>query len=141
MQPRRKEMRLRGVSPVIWAAVLLAAIVALAVAGCGGGGSSSSSSSEPSTSEPAETGSEPSSEEEPAESEPASDEGGSGEFNLAEWEAKTEKYEEGPTEYFGPTEPVKVPSGQSLAWIPCSAVIRGCVRPVEAAGEIAEELG
>jgi ribose transport system substrate-binding protein len=129
-------MRLRGVSPVIWAAVLCAAVVALAVAGCGGGGSSSSSSSE---SEP--SGAETTANEESSSGEEEEGGSSSGSFNLAEWEKKTEEYEEGPTEYFGPTEPVKVPSGESLAWIPCSAVIRGCVRPVEAAGEIAEELG
>jgi ABC-type sugar transport system substrate-binding protein len=130
-------MRLRGVSPVFWAAVVLAVIAALAVAGCGGGGSSSSSS-EPSESTESSGSEETASNEESSEGEEESSSGG---FNLANWEKKTEEYEEGPTEYFGPTEPVKVPSGQSLAWIPCSAVIRGCVRPVEAAGEIAEELG
>ena len=127
-------MRLRGVSPVFWAAVVLAAVLALAVAGCGGGGDSTGSS------EPAESSG----------SESASNEGGeageggsapSGGFDLATWEKKTEEYEEGPTEYFGPTEPVHVPPNKKLAWIPCSAVIRGCVRPVEAAGEVAEELG
>lgn len=126
-------MRLRGVSPVLWAVVVLAAVVSLAVAGCGGGGSSSSGSSEASESSGGEA----------ASSEETSGEGeeSSGGFDLAKWEKKTEEYEEGPTEYYGPTEPVHVPSGKKLAWIPCSAVIRGCVRPVEAAGEIAEELG
>jgi ribose transport system substrate-binding protein len=126
-------MRLRGVSPVFWAAVVLAAVVALAVAGCGGGGSSSSSSESESSS-----GSETASSEESSSS---GEESSSGGFNLAAWEKKTEEYEEGPTEYSGPTEPVHVPAGKKLAWIPCSATIRGCVRPVEAAGEIAEELG
>jgi ABC-type sugar transport system substrate-binding protein len=131
-------MRLRGVSPLFWAAVVLAVVVVLAVAGCGGGGSSSSS--ETTTETEAETS--PSEETSP-EGEEEGEEGSTSNssFNLAEWEKKTGEYEQGPTEYFGPTEPVKVPAGKKLAVISCSAVIRGCVRPVEAAGEIAEEFG
>lgn len=127
-------MRLRGVSPLFWAAIVLVAVVALAVAGCGGGGSTTSGSETSSGEESAATEETSAGGEEEAGGE-------SGGFDLAKWEQKTEKYEEGPTEYFGPTEPVKVPANKKLAWIPCSAVIRGCVRPVEAAGEIAEELG
>jgi ABC-type sugar transport system substrate-binding protein len=50
-------------------------------------------------------------------------------------------YEQGPTKYLGPTEPVTVKKGIKLATIPCAGVVRGCVRPVEEAGKIAKELG
>ena len=114
-------MRRRGVSPLFIAASVLVLLVALVLTACGGGGGSSSSAESTSSA--------------------SSGEEASGGFDLAEWEKKTEEYEQGPTTYEGPTEPVEVPKGKKLAWIPCSGAIRGCVRPVEAAGEIAEELG
>ena len=64
-----------------------------------------------------------------------------GAFDLAAVKQQVIEYEKGPTEYKGPTEPVTVKKGIKLATIPCSGVVRGCVRPVEEAGKIAKELG
>jgi ribose transport system substrate-binding protein len=47
-----------------------------------------------------------------------------------------------PTEYQGPTEPVKPPAEPlKLALISCSSALRGCVTPLEGAAEAVKELG
>lgn len=48
---------------------------------------------------------------------------------------------EGPTEWEGPTEPVKPPKDFNLALITCDNASKGCIAPAEGAEEAAKKLG
>jgi ribose transport system substrate-binding protein len=114
-------MRRLGVTQVRAAFGVLAAVSLIAAAGCGSSGDKGSGGAA------AATGA-------------STTASGSG-FDMAAVKARVSGYEKGPTEYAGPTDPVKTAKGIELATIPCSGAIRGCVRPVEEAGRLAKQLG
>lgn len=110
---------------LLYLALLVCAVV-VGVSACGGGSSSSSEGSGEGT--------------EAAETTEASEGGGEG--GSTDYAALLEEATEvTPSEYEGPTEPVKVKSGTKIAAISCAQTLQGCVNIAEGIEEAAKTAG